>query len=328
MLQTVQPSTGLLPGSALFSPSIITSSNHAASQSPQSGIGDAIGDYRPVSIAAQRLDMLAKMLGLKIRKSKPRNGSRSHSYLSEMSILGTDKKRRSLGFLHYKTWVSPPKIAGQKRIMNLVIIEAEGLEQGYFSRWPYVKLIHGSEVYKTPPSNKSTASPIWNLSFKFELDEEDMVPIHLEVWATRTMGSDWMMGKLVFVPAMRHEELSEFWEALLPSSSSLKFQQEVSLSLLKRAHRVAKKSRESTPEHLFAKRMEIRRRKALTLEAERNAVIAAGWGHALIPQQIIKKRRLPLSIARHLPLICFIAFIIFIIIIAFLPDELLTLFGI
>lgn len=205
-------------------------------------------------------------------------------------------------------------------------MEADGLEQGYFSRWPYVKLIHGNQVYRTPPANKSIANPVWNLGFKLEL-EEDMAHLTLEVWATRTMGSDWMMGKLVLVPAMRSEHLSEYWEALHPHSSALKFQREVTLSLLKRATRVAKRARERTPEDIMAKRLEIRKRKAQTIQAERDAIIAAGWGDALRPQKINKKRRLPLSIARHLPLICFVAFIIFIILIAFLPGDILTLFG-
>lgn len=162
---------------------------------------------------------------------------------------------------------------------------------------------------------------------KFSDLEEDMAPLTLEVWATRTMGSDWLMGKLVMVPAMRSEQLSEYWEALHPHSSALKFQREVTLSLVKRATRVAKKARERTPEDILAKRLEIRKRKAKSIQAERDAITAAGWGAALLPQKINKKRRLPLSIARHLPLICFVAFVIFIILIAFLPGDILTLFG-
>lgn len=162
---------------------------------------------------------------------------------------------------------------------------------------------------------------------KFRDLQEDMTQLTLEVWATRTMGSDWMMGKLVLMPTMRSEQLSEYWEALHPHSSALKFQRAVTLSLLKRATRVAKRARERTPADIMAKRLEIRKRKAKTIQAERDAITAAGWGDALLPQKVNKKRRLPLSIARHLPLICFVAFIIFIILLAFLPGDILTLFG-
>mgnify|MGYP001046781917 CR=1 FL=1 len=65
-------------------------------------------------------------------------------------------KTQDRGYLHYKTWLSPAE-PGKKRILNLTIVEAEGLEQGVLSRYPYVKIIHGEEIYKTPPSNKATA---------------------------------------------------------------------------------------------------------------------------------------------------------------------------
>jgi hypothetical protein len=141
------------------------------------------------------------------------------------------------------------------------------------------------------------------------------------------MGSDWMMGKLIFLAAMRNETLSEYWEALLPPSSSLKFQQDATLSMLRRAHRVARNARERTPEQLMAKRLEIRNRKAISIQAQKDIIIASGWGEALKPVKL-NQRRIPLSISRHLPLICFIGFVLFIIIIAFLPDEILTLLGV
>jgi hypothetical protein len=35
----------------------------------QNGLGDAVGDWRPVSVGAQRLEMFAKMLGIRYRKT-------------------------------------------------------------------------------------------------------------------------------------------------------------------------------------------------------------------------------------------------------------------
>lgn len=34
-----------------------------------SGLGDPVGEWRPVSVAAQRIELLAKMLGLRYRKT-------------------------------------------------------------------------------------------------------------------------------------------------------------------------------------------------------------------------------------------------------------------
>lgn len=148
----------------------------------------------------------------------------------------------------------------------------------------------------------------------------------LEVWASRSVGSDWLMGRVVFIPAMRRQELSEYWEELLPSSSAQKLQQEVTMSMLKRAHRVAKRARERTPEAILAKRLEIRKRKAVTIQHEKERLIAAGWQEEIKSVKPLK-RRIPDTLANNVALICLIAFLIFIIVLAFLPDEILTLLG-
>lgn len=88
---------------------------------------------------------------------RTRGSSKTFSYLSSVNPSADEKKRKNLGFLHYKTQILPAPAPGRKRILNVLIIEADGLEQGYFSRWPYVKLIHGNQVYKTPPAAKSIA---------------------------------------------------------------------------------------------------------------------------------------------------------------------------
>ena len=69
----------------------------------------------------------------------------------------SEKKSKGLGFLHYKTWVSPATGA-KKRTLNITIIAADGLEQGVLSRYPYVKIVHdGTETQRTPTSSKSVA---------------------------------------------------------------------------------------------------------------------------------------------------------------------------
>ena len=69
----------------------------------------------------------------------------------------TEKKAKVLGFLHYKTWVTPATGA-KKRTLNITIIAADGLEQGVFARYPYVKIVHtGTDTQKTPTSQKSVA---------------------------------------------------------------------------------------------------------------------------------------------------------------------------
>ena len=160
-----------------------------------------------------------------------------------------------------------------------------------------------------------------------ELNEDEEARVSLEVWATRNLGSDWQMGRLVFFPAMRKDELSEHWEELLSPSSSQKMQQEITIAMLKRAHRMAKRAAERTPELLMQKRLEIRKKKALTIQAQREAIIAAGWGAALEPVQVIKRRRIPASLSKYIPLITFLGFVFALIILAFLPGEILTLMG-
>lgn len=40
-----------------------------APESTSNGLGDAVGDWRPVSVGAQRLEMLAKLLGIRFKKA-------------------------------------------------------------------------------------------------------------------------------------------------------------------------------------------------------------------------------------------------------------------
>lgn len=148
----------------------------------------------------------------------------------------------------------------------------------------------------------------------------------LEVWASRSVGSDWLMGRIIFIPAMRRQEVSEYWEELLPSSSAQKLQQEVTISMLKRAHRVAKRARERTPEAIMAKRLEIRKKKALSIQYEKDRLSASGWQDEMQNVKLLK-RRIPDTLANNVALICLIAFLVFIIVLAFLPDEILTLLG-
>ena len=148
----------------------------------------------------------------------------------------------------------------------------------------------------------------------------------LEVWASRSVGSDFLIGRIVFIPAMRRQEVSEYWEELLPASSAQKLQQEVTMSMLKRAHRVAKRARERTPEAIMNKRLEIRKRKAITIQREKEKLIAAGWEEEIKSVKPLK-RRIPDTVVNNIALICLVAFLVFIIILAFLPDEILTLLG-
>lgn len=41
--------------------------------------------------------------------------------------------------------------------MNLIIIEADGLELGFVAKHSYVKILWRDEVFKTPPSSKATS---------------------------------------------------------------------------------------------------------------------------------------------------------------------------
>lgn len=41
--------------------------------------------------------------------------------------------------------------------MNLTIIEADGLQQSFVTRYIYVKILWKEEVFKTPPSAKATS---------------------------------------------------------------------------------------------------------------------------------------------------------------------------
>ena len=48
-------------------------SHGAAQESNSTGLGDAVGDWRPVSVGAQRLELLAKMLGIRFKKAVRRS---------------------------------------------------------------------------------------------------------------------------------------------------------------------------------------------------------------------------------------------------------------
>jgi len=48
---------------------IISVTPIATSSDTSNGLGDAIGDCKPVSVAAQRLELLPKMLGIRVRKT-------------------------------------------------------------------------------------------------------------------------------------------------------------------------------------------------------------------------------------------------------------------
>ena len=135
------------------------------------------------------------------------------------------------------------------------------------------------------------------------------------------------MGKLLFFPVMRKDELSEYWEELISPSSSHKNLQEITMAMLKRAHRVAKRAAERTPEQLMLKRLEIRKKKAISIQAQREAIEASGWHVALKPVKVTSRRRIPALLSKHIPLLAFIGFIVALILIAFLPGEILTLIG-
>lgn len=48
-----------------------------APESTSTGLGDAVGDWRPVSVGAQRLELLAKMIGIRFKKAVRRTLSRT-----------------------------------------------------------------------------------------------------------------------------------------------------------------------------------------------------------------------------------------------------------
>lgn len=69
MATPAQPPSNVPVNLSPLVPLSSTGFGRSSIEPPKSGIGDAIGEHRPVSIAPQRLDLLAKLLGLKYRKS-------------------------------------------------------------------------------------------------------------------------------------------------------------------------------------------------------------------------------------------------------------------
>lgn len=161
-----------------------------------------------------------------------------------------------------------------------------------------------------------------------ELNEGDTSTVTIEVYATRSMGADNLLGRTAFVPAMQTEDTVDVWsELFLMTSSSVKEQYEITELMIKRQHRVAVRAREHTPELLMARRIELRKKKAASIQALKDAIVAAGWEDALQPVKVNKRRRIPISLKPYVPLLCLIGFVFFIVMIAFLPDEILTLWG-
>lgn len=160
------------------------------------------------------------------------------------------------------------------------------------------------------------------------MNEGDTSTAYIEVWATRSMAADNLLGRTAFVPSLQSEDVVDVWTELFTlSSTSLKELHEITDMMIKRQHRVAKRAREHTPEVIMARRLEIRKKKAASIQAQKDAIIAAGWGDALLPVKMNKRRRIPISLKPYVPLFCLIGFVWFIVIIAFIPDELLTLYG-
>jgi hypothetical protein len=162
-----------------------------------------------------------------------------------------------------------------------------------------------------------------------EVEEEDTSTVLIEVWAQRAMAADWVLGRTTFYPGLHDlTQPLDVWEPLWTvTSSAVKQQYEITVNMLKIAHRVAKRARERTPEALAAKRNEIRAKKAQSIKQLKESITAAGWGHALVPVTLNKKRRIPPSLSKHLPVIFLGIFLFVFLLIAFVPDELLTLIG-
>lgn len=72
MSQSMNASKAWLPAFEGAKSDEVSSSGNAQ-ENTSNGLGDAVGDWRPVSVGAQRLELLAKMLGIRFRKAVRRS---------------------------------------------------------------------------------------------------------------------------------------------------------------------------------------------------------------------------------------------------------------